>query len=135
MTFDTSTLKNTNLAERNKGNVNKWKDIPSPWIEIVNIIKLVILSNQSIDSTQSQSIFQSGPLGGEVEIDKLTLKFIWKCKRLRTTKVIKKKRWKLKDVSDFEADYKPIVIKAVWHWWKQGLSEQWHRVESPEIDI
>lgn len=91
MTFDTSTLKNTNLAERNKGNVNKWKDIPSPWIEIVNIIKLVILSNQSIDSTQSQSIFQSGPLGGEVEIDKLTLKFIWKCKRLRTTKVIKKK--------------------------------------------
>lgn len=43
-----------NLAKRNKGNVNKWEDIPCPWIEAVNTVEMVILPNQSINSTQSQ---------------------------------------------------------------------------------
>ena len=40
-----STEKHKTLLREMQGNVNKWKDIPCPWIETVNIVKMVILPN------------------------------------------------------------------------------------------
>ena len=41
------------LIKEIKEDLNKWKDSPCSWIERINIVKMVILPNQSTDSMQS----------------------------------------------------------------------------------
>jgi hypothetical protein len=83
----------------------RWKDLPCSWIDRINIVKVDILPKAIY---MFNAISNEIPMTFITEIEKSTLKFIWKHKRPRIAKEILSK--------------------------KSNAGDQWNRTEDPDIN-
>ena len=110
--------------------LSKQRGIPCSWNRRLSIIKISIIPKLVYRFNAVPIKITPGFFGGW--IDKLTLKFIWKCKRPRISKTTQNKKNEVRGLTlpDFMAFYRAIGIKAMWYWGKDRHIAQWSRMKS-----